>query len=356
MEENEDKKKEQPDNGDSESETNKADKCKPENSSLSVSESTQIEYEKGTNIIKEISGYFKSDFLLSKLSATVDSAYNNSALRNLQKTCEILSHPAIDFANNILLPIQSALESFNAFIGSFELINNELAQIFDKSFVPNFISVSDRIKSNLKNTLHFEQYQNVLYDARWFPYITDINQLSLLFKISNAVHHSRKKETLKRKIDVIFFDFFNRKRVEEMRKNWRHSCQNNTIVRMLNNAVKSFHRKEYDLTVCTLMSIWERIIKEKLRISYRISEKKQKESLNNLIVENNVDEPINKFCNNLVFYDCSSMNDVIPDVPGRHGIAHGWFDKYPSKKAALNAILFTDFLIWLQPKEDKEKA
>ena len=60
--------------------------------------------------------------------------------------------------------------------------------------------------------------------------------------------------------------------------------------------------------------------------------------------------------NDLVFYKCYSMDEVIPDVPGRHSIAHGWFDKYPSRKAALNAILFTDFLIGLQPKEDNKDA
>ena len=43
------------------------------------------------------------------------------------------------------------------------------------------------------------------------------------------------------------------------------------------------------------------------------------------------------------------------DVPGRHGIAHCWYNKYPTKKAALNAILFTDFLLNLQAREETEE-
>lgn len=39
------------------------------------------------------------------------------------------------------------------------------------------------------------------------------------------------------------------------------------------------------------------------------------------------------------------------DVPGRHGIAHCWYDTYPNRKMALNAIIFTDFLLELKPIE-----
>ena len=39
------------------------------------------------------------------------------------------------------------------------------------------------------------------------------------------------------------------------------------------------------------------------------------------------------------------------DVPGRHSFAHAWYTKYPTRKSALNAILFTDFLLSLKAKE-----
>ncbi len=36
-------------------------------------------------------------------------------------------------------------------------------------------------------------------------------------------------------------------------------------------------------------------------------------------------------------------------VKDRHGVAHGWYSHYPNKKAALNAILFTGFILNLEP-------
>ena len=51
-------------------------------------------------------------------------------------------------------------------------------------------------------------------------------------------------------------------------------------------------------------------------------------------------------------YQCDTSADYIPDVPGRNAIAHGWFPEYTSKKAALNAILFTDFLLHLDKLEE----
>ena len=50
-----------------------------------------------------------------------------------------------------------------------------------------------------------------------------------------------------------------------------------------------------------------------------------------------------------IYYNCSSPEEVKQDVPGRHAIAHGWYRTYPTRKTALNAILFTDFLIDLKP-------
>ena len=49
-------------------------------------------------------------------------------------------------------------------------------------------------------------------------------------------------------------------------------------------------------------------------------------------------------------YSCYSVEEVIDDVPGRNSSAHSWYSEYPSKKAALNAILFTDFLLRLELK------
>ena len=54
--------------------------------------------------------------------------------------------------------------------------------------------------------------------------------------------------------------------------------------------------------------------------------------------------------NNMIIGTCYSIDDIVEGVPNRHGVAHSWYNKYPNQKAALNAILLTDFLINLKPK------
>ena len=79
--------------------------------------------------------------------------------------------------------------------------------------------------------------------------------------------------------------------------------------------------------------------------------RKTRENLRTLIEKNKFDEIFSSFCNEFIFYDCNAVKEVKPDVPGRHGIAHCWYNTYPSRKMALNAILFTDFLLELKPLE-----
>ena len=50
-----------------------------------------------------------------------------------------------------------------------------------------------------------------------------------------------------------------------------------------------------------------------------------------------------------IMSQCNAVEEVKDGVPNRHGVAHSWYRKYPNKKAALNAILLTDFIIQLNP-------
>jgi hypothetical protein len=52
-------------------------------------------------------------------------------------------------------------------------------------------------------------------------------------------------------------------------------------------------------------------------------------------------------------YNCNSSAETILDVPGRNSAAHSFYESYPTRKAALNAILFTDFLLNLEPLEEE---
>ena len=123
------------------------------------------------------------------------------------------------------------------------------------------------------------------------------------------------------------------------------------MIRILIQSIQAYHRREYALTVATLSTLWEGIIQEKAQDKgYRVS-KRTRQNLTKLIDANEYDKIFSSFCEEFILYDCNSPEQVRDDVPGRHGIAHCWYDKYPSRKMALNAIIFTDFLLQLEPIE-----
>ena len=139
--------------------------------------------------------------------------------------------------------------------------------------------------------------------------------------------------------------------INNLKRGWREMDLPSYITRILVQSIQAYHRREYALTVSALTTLWEGIIQDKVNDkSYRIS-KRTRENLAKLIEENEFDKIISSFCEEFIFYICKKPEDVKPDVPGRHGIAHCWYEAYPSRKVALNAILFTDFLLKLRPLE-----
>ena len=134
-----------------------------------------------------------------------------------------------------------------------------------------------------------------------------------------------------------------------LKRRWRQMNLPAYMIRILIQSVQAYNRREYALTVSALSTLWEGIIQEKVNDnSYRIS-RKTRENLDKLIQENKFDMIFTSFCDEFIFYNCTKPEEVKPDVPGRHGIAHCWYDSYPNRKVALNAILFTDFLLNLKP-------
>ena len=194
-------------------------------------------------------------------------------------------------------------------------------------------------------------YLHTMYDARWFPYTGEDRDVDpdFLADILDVIEGTRASKSRMQKIDKIVFAHYTKTRIEDMRKSWRTVGLPSWKVRMLNEAVRAFHRKEYASAVNTLVTVWEGIIQEKVNDnSYRIS-RRTRENLEKLVGSNGYDEIVTSFCKEFIFYNCKSQEQVKEGVPGRHGIAHSWFDRYPSRKVALNAILFTDFLLKLAP-------
>lgn len=204
----------------------------------------------------------------------------------------------------------------------------------------------------------FDKFNHIViceaYDARWFPHAVWNADQKLVYKVLDVVNATRKSKNRIIRIDKLIFDYYSKAKIEDIRKSWRNMNVPSFKVRMMNQAVQAYHRREFAITVVVLSTLWEGIIYEKLKDNRRKNGKRTKENFEILIEDNQYDEIFNSFFSEYIMYDCKSVEEIKDDVPGRNSIAHGWYDKYPTKKAALNAILFTDFLLRLEPV-DKEK-
>ena len=256
--------------------------------------------------------------------------------------------------------IEHTLISLNQFMEDVGKKAIEAAQVLLDTFSKFNYSIFDRIQESLSRVgnefeIYFDNleatYQNELYEARWFPHAINTDNLQLFLDVSEVLEHTRRSKNRTKKLDQIFFDFYNKKRLDEMKRDWRKNTEIPVYIqKMLLQAVNAYNRKEYALTNSVLMTLWEGIIASKVgkENNYRTSGA-TRQSLETLNDENNNGETIKSFCSDFIFYDCRQIDEVKEDVPGRHGIAHSWYIKYPSRKTALNAIIFTDFLLSLKP-------
>ena len=200
-----------------------------------------------------------------------------------------------------------------------------------------------------------EIFLKAMFDAKWFPYAGWIADYTMVDEILEILDTSRASKNRIKRIDRLIFSYYNKDEINNLKRGWKQMNLPSYMIRILVQSVQAYHRKEYALTVSALSTLWEGIIQEKAKDeSYRVS-KKTRENLTKLIEENEFDRIFSSFCEEFIFYDCKKAEEVKPDVPGRHGIAHCWYNTYPNRKIALNAILFTDFLLGLKPLDKTEE-
>ena len=206
---------------------------------------------------------------------------------------------------------------------------------------------------------------NETLEAEWFPHFLlfpdlEVN-VEMMEKILFAIQSTKKSKNRVRKIDRIVFDYYTNNRVEKIKKGWRKLDVPEHLMRIMHQAVQAYHRKEYALTVSALSPLWERIIREKANKVqlYDVDgkpikgEKLSRQYLLCLIESNESESVFHSFYEEYVMYDCRSDDQANSNVPGRNSTSHGWYSGYPRRKAALNAIFFTDFLLHLEPLENK---
>lgn len=196
-----------------------------------------------------------------------------------------------------------------------------------------------------------EIFLKAMFNAKWFPYAGWIADFRIVDAMLEILNTSRVSKNRVNRIDRLIFSYYDKDEINNFKRRWRQMNLPSYMIRILVQSVQAYHRREYALTVSALSTLWEGIIQEKMNDnSYRIS-RKTRENLLKLIEENEFDKIFSSFCDEFIFYNCTKPDEVKSDVPGRHGIAHCWYDTYPNRKMALNAILFTDFLLELKPIE-----
>ena len=173
----------------------------------------------------------------------------------------------------------------------------------------------------------------------------EINEIIASSKIGATV-----SKRCEKRIDTAILSHYTKAEIKRIKKKWNDSEIEPYFKKALGQTLDAYLRKEYALVIPFLATMWEGIIKSKVGKN----EKKFKEKCKDLVDENGYDEVFSDFFNNLIFGQCYSVNDVVDGIPNRNGVAHSWYIKYPSQKAALNAILLTDFVLSLKPKNEAE--
>lgn len=238
--------------------------------------------------------------------------------------------------------------SIPAGLGKFDGLYQTLAQIPPSPTAQIFETVF------AEQQAFYDRYRaacvKALYDAGWCPFIYDDSPYSAVIGLNEILIHTKPDTKSRRqKIDRLVFDYFDDGYIKWLKQNWKDDSASVRLKRTLRHVLEAYMKKDYGIPVVVLSTLWEGLIKDIDELQDKPGSKKLKESVHNLVTKNEYPEALAEFYDNLVMYRCEKQGDVKDDAPGRHFVAHGlWYKNYPTKKAALNAILFTEFLFELK--------
>lgn len=199
-------------------------------------------------------------------------------------------------------------------------------------------------------------YYEALFQAKWFPHAICTEKLKLFENIADVIGRTRTgSQSRTKKLDKIIFDFYNKSRLNEFKRNWRKTNISSHEKRILCEAIDAYSDKHYALTLGALVPLWQGIIQEKVKGKQEgKNHSRTKEEFQILITENDCNNLVGYYFEEYIFYPCYKLEDVIDDTPGRNSTCHSWYKKYPTRKSALNAIIFTDFLLEMEPVKKEQ--
>lgn len=280
----------------------------------------------------------------------------------IQKSAEISSKicwvknplqfiPQINFSE-----IKDALAPISEIVKSIASIAEETKRIISpfydwvKSFdFTNILNLSGLEFKHFKEMHAF--YMDVLYKAKWFPYVgwnADEKLFLDILKIINSKKRISKKAI--QELDRTIFRYYNDQEIQQIKKSWKSCISDKVRKKIMLQALEAYFRKEYAVTSIILSLQWHGLIYEKAGgIENGYGDKKVKEYFRELINRDGYDEVFKSYLDDFALYQCYKKEEVITDAPGRNANAHAWYNRYPTKKEALNAILLTDFILNLKP-------
>ena len=251
----------------------------------------------------------------------ISESYGN-AISNLVKS------PVFEWLNTLdVFPIHSILENLN-------LPEDGLLGRYDK----------------LK-----EVYLTTFMECKWFPYAAWAADLNLFAEVSDIMATSRgASKRREKRIDQAILAYYDKAEVKAIKRNWKQMDMENHIKRILGQAIEAHLRGEYALTISSLSTMWEGLIYIKannatMQDRHRQRMEKTKKELAALTEANDYNKIFSDYFDQFIVSQCNAVSDVVDGVPNRHGVSHSWYHKYPNKKASLNAILLTDFILSLEP-------
>lgn len=200
-----------------------------------------------------------------------------------------------------------------------------------------------------------EAYLTTLMECKWFPYAAWAADLNLFAEVSDIMATSRgASKRREKRIDQAILSYYDKTEIKAIKRAWRQMDIDSHIKRILGQAIEAHLRGEYTLTISSLSTMWEGLIYIKANNATMQDRHRQrmeitKKDLAALTESNDYNKIFSDYFDRFIVSQCNAVSDVVDGVPNRHGVSHSWYHKYPNKKASLNAILLTDFILSLEP-------
>ena len=303
-----------------------------------------VEIESGQNI-KQVKEY-RIDFNDKSQKMLLQNNTSEDFLSGIRTTTEIL--------NSLFSSIGKLSYSVVKIVDVMNSSAIKWLQSIDFSPLLNALKIISDLDLEKLEALN-QKFLQVMYECYWFPYVGLTISISLMTDVFDIIATSRgASKRREKRIDQVVFSYYTTTEIKNIKRQWKNSDLKPHIKKILGQAIEAHFRGEYVLTISCLASMWESLIYNRAGITTPLHQKKTKEEFKTLSEKNGFDEIFSEFYDHLILGHVNSPEEAIDGVPSRNGCLHGHYKKYPNKKASLNAILLTDFIISLQTEEENE--